>query len=1017
MKYLHLFPILLLTLGTANATISPQAKSENRTQTVAINSTNPETIAREITVKIQAGDRRGSGTIISKKGNRYTVLTNAHVVKQGQTFRLTTADGQIHTSKCVKGCNSPQERDLAVLEFTASQNYTVPQQGDSSQLQPSEPIYSAGFPFEQQSLEIIKGTITLLTPKPLQGGYQIGYSSRTPQGMSGGPLLNANGQLIGIIGFNSQPILNDGYQYQDGSQPLAAERQQMRKSSFAIPISMALAAGAATANPPTAPTQKYTGIVKRVDDIAEQITVRIEDKEGNGSGVIVAREGNTYSVVTAAHVVENKEGYSIITPSQERIKVRAEQVTILNKDLDVALVKFTSSQNYRVAELANYQFENVEWVFVSGFPKRDTKLNRYLSTGQLMHRDGTEFIVKDKSSLGDGNNLIYTNLSLPGMSGGAILDRDGRLIGINTGAENERIINQNNYQEEEINFGYARGISASTILGTFIQGQISTSKLKVVTLPPSQLAEKDSNVIIDNLLSTLSLPSQSSTAKEWLDYGNLLWRSFQNDRAIVAFDRAIILLKRGNTNSDREQLKLAYVGKGLSLAFQKQHKEAVAAFSGAIAIDPQFIQAWHYQGRSFERLKQYEEALFSYQKAIELDPESLVFFSEQGDIFRELKRYQKAINSYSRAIQIKPKHPWAYNNRGDVYRSLRQYSQAIGDYNQAIKINPQLADTYSNRGVTYNELKQYDKAIADYNQAIKINPQLANAYYNRGIIYNELKQYDKAIADYTQAIKINPQLAGAYNNRGVTYNELKQYDKAIADYNQAIKINPQRADTYYNRGIIYNELKQYDKAIADYSQAIKINPQHSGAYHNRGITHEKLKQYDKAIADYSQAIKINPQHSGAYHNRGITHEKLEQDDKAVTDYTQSIKINPYYANVYGNRATIYQKLKQYDKAIADYNQAIKINPQLAEAYVNRGNAYKELEQYPQSISDYTQAIKINSQLAEAYANRGVVCVLQKQYSKVKTDLKKAAELFQQQGNQSGYQAVMALLQELAPLMK
>ena len=49
-------------------------------------------------------------------------------------------------------------------------------------------------------------------------------------------------------------------------------------------------------------------LVDKVDTIAQQITVRIDSKKnGNGSGAIVAKQGQTYYVVTALHVVENPD--------------------------------------------------------------------------------------------------------------------------------------------------------------------------------------------------------------------------------------------------------------------------------------------------------------------------------------------------------------------------------------------------------------------------------------------------------------------------------------------------------------------------------------------------------------------------------------------------------------------------------------------------------------------------------------------------------------------------------------
>ncbi len=977
-KYLSLLPILLITVGAASAINSPIDKIPPKTSVIAIDDTSaPEKIARQITVKVQAGNRRGSGTIIAKRGNQYTVLTNAHVANRGQSLVITTTDGQTYQTRCLSGCTGTPTNDIALLEFTAAQNYTVPKWADLQQIQPGETVYSAGFPFEQPSIQIISSKITVLAPKPLQGGYQIGYGKRTDQGMSGGPLLNATGQLLGIIGFNSQPILNEGYQYQDGTQPLAAVRQQMRKSSFAIPITLAQLDSRAvptTTARAIAPNQGYTGTVKRVDAIAQQITVRVEDSQGNGSGVIIGKSGNTYSVITAAHVIKGGASYSLITPTQERIALSANQMRVLNKDLDIALIEFTSSQNYATAELANYQFRKNDWVFVSGFPARDTTRRRQLSIGGIYNREETEFEVKDQSSLSNGNDLVYNNLSLPGMSGGAILDRQGKLVGINTGAENEQIITKDNRQEE-INFGYSLGIPTSTILGLLSQGQVPAPQLKVTTILPPALLAGEGREIKQNQLAALSTPNQTSTAKEWLDYGNLLWRSLQHPPSTVAFDRAVSLLQRG----DKDQLKLAYFGKGLALKSQNKQKEAILAFQQALTIDPQFLQALRYQGQSFWSLRQYDRALNNYQKAIELDRQNFALYIESGNVLRFLKRYPDAINSYNQAIVIQPNQPRAYNDRGVAYFNLKRYPQATADYEQAIKIDPQYAAAYNNRGVVSAELKQYPQAIADYNRAIEINPQYIIAYSNRGDTYRDLEQYPQAIVDYGQAIKLAPQSAQAYYSRGNVHRKLKQYPQAISDYGQAIKIAPKVALTYNNRGFTYNDLKQYSLAIIDYDQAIALNSKNPTYYENRGIAYVNSKQYSQALADYNQAIKLKPQSAGIYNRRGVAYFNLNQYPQALADYNEAIGIEPKFAIAYGNRGDIYRGLKQYDRAIADYNQAISLSPKYANAYYIRGIAYRQTNQ---------------SNLSKA-------------------DWEKAAQLYQQQGDLPNYQAMMKLLQKLA----
>ena len=135
-----------------------------------------------------------------------------------------------------------------------------------------------------------------------------------------------------------------------------------------------------------AQASKYTGIVKEVDDIAEKITVRIDfndgDEKANGSGVIIGKQGNTYYVATACHVVLNggkcttknlRDSFTLTTPDSEKyfLKSAGQQIIILNPDFDVAVIKFTSDKIYQVAELGDYQLEDKQLLFISGFPEQD----------------------------------------------------------------------------------------------------------------------------------------------------------------------------------------------------------------------------------------------------------------------------------------------------------------------------------------------------------------------------------------------------------------------------------------------------------------------------------------------------------------------------------------------------------------------------------------------------------------------------------------------------------------------
>jgi hypothetical protein len=168
----------------------------------------------------------------------------------------------------------------------------------------------------------------------------------------------------------------------------------------------------------------------QVNDIAKPITVMIGGLDGKGSGVIIDKNGNTYTVLTANHVV-NKAGYGlyeIITHDGQKYEMESAQT--LGK-LDLALVKFTSYKNYPIAKIADSgTVKEGATVYNSGFPIPSSS-----NSQQRIYF----FLISQITARGRGENLGY-DLFLsggprPGMSGGPILNDQGEVIGIYGKAE------------------------------------------------------------------------------------------------------------------------------------------------------------------------------------------------------------------------------------------------------------------------------------------------------------------------------------------------------------------------------------------------------------------------------------------------------------------------------------------------------------------------------------------------------------------------------------------------------
>ncbi|MEH2242265.1 tetratricopeptide repeat protein [Nostoc sp.] len=861
MNKLNSFIIAILStyLVLPSAYIAISQPIPNQPTSVLANNTLSATqirqLAQAVTVKVLSNNKGGSGVLISKQGQTYTIITNAHVISNKGTYHIQTPEGKTYTATVINQGNSLKGNDLAVLQFQSQENYQIIALAINSNLAENQEVFAAGFPDDSKEIVITNGKISLLSEQPLVGGYQIGYTNEIRQGMSGGALLNQSGQLIGINGLLNNAILNEAYFYQNGTKPSAEQLQQLRKLSFAVPIqTLAKVAPNLAVIPPEWRNQQQAQklpvgntFVDKVNNIAEQITVRIDSQNhGNGSGVIIAKQGDTYYVVTALHVVKNPDNYQIIALDGKQYVVQQSNI-FKSEGLDAAVVKFTSNQTYTVATIAKYNLyssSKIPWIFLSGFPQ-EAAGKRKLTAGLRSYNRGAIFIRAE--SLDYLNNVIdagyelgYTNLTKPGMSGGAVLDALGQVIGINTSIEPNGI-----GEKQEIGLGL--GVPINSIFGLLTKSGLKPEVLKVVTQAPPKLTETEINTLKNHPLFVAQKPSQNATEYDWLNYGNQLWRLEKYSESVAALQQAIKL---------KPDFYEAYFALGLAEYAQKKYPQALVAYEQAIKINRDSDKVWSYKYGILFYLQKYPEALVAIDKAIEYNSSDVGFYLQRSVVLNKLKRYPEALVAVTKAIEMKPLF-LGYNIRVLIRYRLKDYQAVLADLNQAIKLQPDDADSYSTRGDVYLELKNYQAALADFNQAIQLQPDGAVNYNLRGIVYSELKNYQEAaLADYNQAIKLQPDDADNYISRADVYFHLKNYQAALADYNQAIKLQPDDAYAYFHRGIVYSKLKHYQAALADYNQAIKLQPDDDFKYSLRGDVYSQLKDYQAALADFNQAIKL-----------------------------------------------------------------------------------------------------------------------------------------------------------------
>ncbi len=169
-------------------------------------------IAERITVRVE-GATQGSGILVHKNGEIYTIITAWHVVSSnspGEEIDIYTSDDLSHRV-LARSVRRLGDKDLAVMSFRSNSYYDLARIGNVKSSSLGSSVYVSGFPLISQvvpfrTLRFLKGLVVSKLSRPAPDGYGFLYSNATIPGMSGGGVFNTSGELIAIHGRGETDI-------------------------------------------------------------------------------------------------------------------------------------------------------------------------------------------------------------------------------------------------------------------------------------------------------------------------------------------------------------------------------------------------------------------------------------------------------------------------------------------------------------------------------------------------------------------------------------------------------------------------------------------------------------------------------------------------------------------------------------------------------------------------------------------------------------------------------------------
>jgi tetratricopeptide (TPR) repeat protein len=416
---------------------------------------------------------------------------------------------------------------------------------------------------------------------------------------------------------------------------------------------------------------------------------------------------------------------------------------------------------------------------------------------------------------------------------------------------------------------------------------------------------------------------------------------------------------------------------GDQLLTKKDYQGAIAKYSEALAIAPNFAGAHFWKAYAHYNLKEYDQSLSEFNQAESNGfDKPLEIYKIRWYLNFLAKDFDAAATDALAVLKVEPNNALYNQAVGDVYRTKGSYREALPYYQKAAELDPNnseapyfltiinfnLRDT-QNQGMSALEAlkrktkyvgesylyladalykqKKFDEAAEYFQKTIDVKPDIDNPYIPYGVlsdIYRSRNEFDKAIAVTRKGLQQFPKDVTLYTSLAWYYSLADRPQDAIIAAKSAINLAPDQYMAYTNLCRAYNDAKEYQMAITTCNSALRINPGDGESYYYMGRAYEFLKQTDKAADAYKKAVdgltkftQSNPDYSDGYYLLAGAYFSIGDDDKAIAAYNKCLQLAPRFAKArYALGLTYLIGKRDKSKAREQYNALRQIDENLAE---------------------------------------------------------------------------------------
>jgi|GEM_PF-2046183 len=288
----------------------------------------------------------------------------------------------------------------------------------------------------------------------------------------------------------------------------------------------------------------------------------------------------------------------------------------------------------------------------------------------------------------------------------------------------------------------------------------------------------------------------------------------------------------------------------LQLIRREDYERAVELFNKLLMEDEEIKEAWMNKGVALAKLGKYDEAVISLKEAIKIDGNYEEAWMNLARVLTEAKRIDEAIEAYEKLRSMGEAYKWALEEGFVLYRAER--------FEEALKILSEIDDREARiySALCLSKLGRDDEAIEIYKKLLEEEPDDSVALNNFIVLcrkrerLREASEFLRALTKRKASAELKKRLGEVLLLSGDLKESLKFFEEILQEMCED-------RDLLYNAALCYFLNEKYQEAKKLIDRVIEQNPYEGDVWLLRARIHDALGNENGAKFSALKAVQLD----------------------------------------------------------------------------------------------------------------------------------------------------------------